>query len=133
MRIFVFASLVFAASCVDLSKICPHKPITQGVFGEVVDSNNALEQNVEVDIYTILNGVQDMKIGGVETSRGGYQFNVTPSMYMLCAKTICTTITVPTGLVEVSAVDATAGLTWDAPVAVPPEQIIGPCTFGSSD
>ncbi len=39
-------------------------------------------------------------------------------------------VTVPTGLVELSAVDAPSGLTWDAPVAVPPEQVIGPCKFG---
>ena len=78
-----------------------------------------------------MNGMQDMMIGSAETSRGGYQFNLDPSMYMLCAKTVCTTITVPTGLVEYSAVDAAAGLTWDAPVAVPPDQAIGPCMFGS--
>jgi hypothetical protein len=38
---------------------------------------------------------------------------------------------VPTGLVEFSAVDAASGLTWDAPVAVPPAQMIGPCTYGN--
>jgi hypothetical protein len=39
-------------------------------------------------------------------------------------------VTVPAGLVELSAVDASSGLTWDTPVAVPPEEMIGPCTFG---
>jgi hypothetical protein len=78
MRILFFATLTFLFGCVDLSTICPHKPITQGVFGEIVDANNALEQNVEVDIFTTLNGAQDMKFGGVQTSRGGYQFNATP-------------------------------------------------------
>jgi hypothetical protein len=49
----------------------------------------------------------------------------------VCAKTVCSTITVPTGLVELSATDdANAGLTWNAPVAVPPAQSIGPCKFG---
>ena len=131
MRILFLAALAILAGCVDLSTICPHKPITQGVFGEIVDANNALEQNVEVDIFTTLNGTQGMMFGGAKTSRGGYQFNATPGTYMVCAKTVCATVTVPTGIVELSAVDATTGLTWDAPVAVPPEQMIGPCKFGS--
>jgi hypothetical protein len=38
---------------------------------------------------------------------------------------------VPTGVVELSAIDAPSGVTWDAPVAVPPDQTIGPCTFGN--
>ena len=38
---------------------CPHKPITQGVFGEIVDSSNTLEENIEVDIFTTLNGGVD--------------------------------------------------------------------------
>jgi hypothetical protein len=125
------ALLAFTAGCVDLSKICPNKPITQGVFGEVVDSSNTLEENVEVDLYTELNGVQDMLVGSHETTRGGYQFSVDPSTYILCAKSICGMVTVPTGIVEFSAVDAASGLTWDAPVAVPPDQTIGPCTFGN--
>ena len=131
MRILCFATLSFLLGCVDLSTICPHKPITQGVFGEIVDANNALEQNVEVDISTILNGVKDMQFGSAQTSRGGYQFMATPGTYMVCAKTVCAMVTVPTGLVELSAVDASTGLTWDAPVWFPPDQMIGPCKFGS--
>jgi hypothetical protein len=123
--------LPFLGACVDLSTICPYKPITQGVFGEIVDANNKLEENVPVDAYTILNGVKDTLIATHATTRGGYQFNLLPSQYMLCAKTVCTMVTVPTGLVEVSAVDAAAGLTWDAPVGVPPEQMIGACKYGS--
>lgn len=117
--------------CINVNNICPHKPITQGVFGEITDSSGALEQNVEVDVYGTLNGAQANKIASAETTRGGYQFDLLASpAYMLCAKTVCTTIAVPTGLVEVSAVDATVGLMWDAPVAVPPDQVIGPCKFG---
>jgi hypothetical protein len=125
--------LTFLAACVpDLSTICPHKTsITQGVFGGIVDSNNAQEQNVEVDLYTMENGVQSATATfTVETTRGGYEINVSPSTYILCAKTVCATVTVPTGLVELSAVDAASGLTWDAPVAVPPAQMVGPCTYG---
>jgi hypothetical protein len=122
--------VAFLGGCVNLDNICPHKAITQGVFGEIADSNGANEQGVEVDIYTMLNGVQDMMLGGAQTTRGGYQYNVTPSSYILCAKTVCTTVVVPTGIVESSAVDAANGLTWDAPVAVPPDQMIGPCKFG---
>ena len=115
----------------DLSTICPNKPITQGVFGEIVDSNATLEQGVEVDLYTMTNGVRGAAPAVTRTTtRGGYQMSVDPSMYILCAKTVCAPVTVPTGLVEFSAVDATAGLTWDAPVAVPPAQKIGPCTWG---
>lgn len=131
MRIICLAAVALLVGCINPDNICPHKEITQGVFGEVVDANGTLEQNIEVDIWTILNGAQDMMIGNVETTRGGYQFNVTPSMYQLCSKTVCTTVTVPTGIVEQSAVDAPAGLTWDPPVAVPPAQTIGPCTFGN--
>ncbi|HVZ87742.1 MAG TPA: hypothetical protein VHG72_12280 [Polyangia bacterium] len=131
MRILCVAALVFLGGCVDLSHICPYKEITQGVFGEVVDSNNTLEQNVEVDLYTTLNGAQDMLVASRQTGRGGYQFEVNPSIYMLCSKgSVCTTVTIPTGLVEVSAVDAASGLTWNAPVTVPPAQTIGPCTWG---
>jgi hypothetical protein len=43
--------------------------------------------------------------------RGGYQFLADPSSYMVCAKTVCATVAVPTGIVESSAV-------------------IGPCKFG---
>jgi len=125
-------ALVGAGGCVNVSNICPHKPITQGVFGEIVDSNNTLEQNIEVDLYTIgPDGMKDTLVGSAQTTRGGYEFTVNPSSYILCAKTVCATVTVPTGLVELSAVDAAAGLTWDAPVAVPPDQVIGPCKFGN--
>jgi len=132
VRIFGSATLIFLAGCsVDLSTICPHKSITQGVFGEIVDSNSTLEQNVEVDLYTMTNGVKDtMPAATRQTTRGGYQIAVDGSTYILCAKTVCAPVTVPTGLVELSAVDAAAGLTWDAPVAVPPAQTIGPCTWG---
>jgi hypothetical protein len=66
-----------------------------------------------------------------QTTRGGYQFNMNPSTYFVCAKTVCTQVTVPTGLVELSAVDASSGLTWNAAVAIPPAQTIGPCAFGN--
>ena len=133
MRLIGLLTLIFLAACVpDLSTICPHKPITQGVFGEIVDASNTLEQNVEVDLYTMLNGVQSPTAAATtETTRGGYQLDVSASTYILCAKSVCGTVTVPTGLVEFSAVDAASGLTWDAPVAVPPAQTIGPCTFGN--
>jgi hypothetical protein len=133
VRIIGLFSLVFLAACVpDLSTICPHKTsITQGVFGPIVDSSNAQEQNVEVDLYTMVNGMQSATATfTTETTRGGYEFNVTPSTYILCAKSVCGTVTVPTGIVEFSAVDAASGLTWDAPVAVPPAQMVGPCTYG---
>ncbi len=133
MRTFDLAALILLAGCTpDLSTICPNKPITQGVFGEIVDSNNTLEQNVQVDLYTMTNGVQATTPAVTrQTTRGGYQMNVDPSTYILCAKTVCAPVTVPTGLVEFSAVDAAAGLTWDAPVAIPPAQTIGPCTWGN--
>lgn len=130
MRIIGLFVVAFLGGCVNLDNICPHKPITQGVFGQIVDSSGTNEENVEVDIFSIVNGAQGMMFGGVQTSRGGYQFLANPSSYMLCAKTVCATVTVPTGIVESSAVDATSGLTWDAPVAVPPDQTIGPCKFG---
>ena len=130
MKIIGLVVVVLLGGCVNLDNICPYNEITQGVFGEVLDSNGTLEQNVGVEIWTILNGEKDMMFGSIETSRGGYQFHVYPGTYMLCAKTVCTTITVATGLVEQSAVDATAGLTWDAPVAVPPAQSVGPCKYG---
>ena len=130
MRITCLVFVVFLAGCVNLDTICPHKPITQGVFGEILDSSSTLEQNVEVDIFTTLNGVQDTMVAGAQTTRGGYQFNVLPAPYILCAKSVCATVTVPTGLVDLSATDAAAGLTWNAPVAVPPAQMIGPCKFG---
>ncbi len=131
MGFMFFVFIGFVANCVNVDNICPHKPITQGVFGEILDASGALEQNVQVDVYGILNGAQDAKIGSAETTRGGYQFNMNPSTYIVCAKTVCTQVTVPTGLVELSAVDATSGLTWDAPIAVPPAKTIGPCTFGN--
>jgi hypothetical protein len=132
MRISGLLAIVLLVGCgVDLSTICPNKPISQGVFGEVVDSNGVLEQNVEVDLYAITNGVQgSMPLTTRQTNRAGYQIDLNPSTYSLCAKTVCVQVTVPTGLVELSAVDATAGLKWDAPVAVPPAQTIGPCTWG---
>lgn len=130
MRIIGLFVVAFLGGCVNLDNICPHKPITQGVFGQIVDASGTNEENVEVDIFSIVNGAQGMMFGGVQTSRGGYQFLANPSSYMLCAKTVCATVTVPTGIVESSAVDATSGLTWDAPVAVPPDQTIGPCKFG---
>ena len=126
-------AVVFLTGCVDLATICPYTPITQGVFGEILDANNTLEENVDVDAYSILNGMQDMKIATHATTRGGYQFNLLgPSTYQICAKTVCAMVTVPAaGLVELSAVDATAGLTWDPQAAVPPAQTIGPCKYGN--
>jgi hypothetical protein len=135
VRILGLATLLLLVGCVtpDLSKICPYKStITQGVFGAVLDASSAVEENVEVDLYTILNGVQSATpAASVETTRAGYQLNVDPSTYNLCAKTVCTLVTVPAGLVELSALDAATGLTWDAPVAVPPAQMIGACTWGN--
>jgi hypothetical protein len=130
---FVMVGLLVGllANCVNVDNICPHKPITQGVFGEILDSSGTLEQNVQVDIYGILNGVQDALIASAQTTRGGYQLNMNPSTYIVCAKTVCTQVTVPTGIVELSALDAASGLTWDTPTAVPPAQTIGPCTFGN--
>ncbi|HEX3697395.1 MAG TPA: hypothetical protein VH374_18615 [Polyangia bacterium] len=131
LRIIGLAFAVLLVGCINVDNICPHKPITQGVFGEILDSSGKLEQNVKVDIFSMLNGMKDMMFGSVQTSRGGYQFIANPSDYFVCAKTVCSTITVPTGLVELSATDdANAGLTWNAPVAVPPAQSIGPCKFG---
>jgi hypothetical protein len=134
VRIIGLVVLAFLGGCVNLDTICPHKTITQGVFGEIADSTGANEQNVEVTIFSMVNGAQGNMFGDVQTTRGGYQFMCGASSYILCAKTICTTIVVPTGIVEESAVDpaADAGsvLTWDAPVAVPPDQMIGPCKFG---
>ena len=96
-----------------------------------MDSKGTQEQNVEVDLYSIENGVQSTTVTfTVETTRGGYELNVDPSTYVLCAKTVCATVTVPTGLVELSVIDAASGLAWDAPVAVPPAQMVGPCTYG---
>ena len=131
MKFIFFLTIGLLASCVNTDNICPHKPITQGVFGEILDASGSLEQNVQVDIYGILNGVQDALIASTQTTRGGYQFNMNQSTYIVCAKTVCTQVAVPTGLVELSALDASAGLTWNATVAVPPAQTIGPCTFGN--
>ena len=94
MRIIGLFTVIFLAACVpDLSTICPHKTsITQGVFGGIVDSNNTQEQNVEVDLYTMENGVQSTTATfTAETTRGGYELNVTPSTYILCAKSVCGT------------------------------------------
>jgi hypothetical protein len=135
VRIVGLVTLLLLVGCVtpDLSKICPYKStITQGVFGAISDASNTVEENVEVDLYTILNGVMSATPAAtVQTTRAGYQLNVDPSTYSLCAKSVCATVTVPAGLVELSATDASAGLTWDAPVAVPPAQTIGPCTWGN--
>ena len=134
VRILGFATPILLGGCVspDLSKICPFKPIKQGVFGGIADSGGTLEQNVEVDLYTITNGVQAATPAATaQTTRGGYQIDVDPSTYSVCVKTVCAQVTVPTGLVELSAVDAASGLTWNASVAVPPAQTIGPCTWGN--
>jgi hypothetical protein len=134
VRILALLTFTLLAGCLspDLAKICPFKPITQGVFGGILDANNAVEENVEVDFYTLLNGVQSATPAFTgQTTRGGYQYNVDPSTYNLCAKDVCATVTVPAGLVELSAMDAATGLTWNAPVAVPPAQTIGPCTWGN--
>jgi hypothetical protein len=135
VRILGLATLILFGGCVspDLSKICPYKStITQGVFGAILDASNAVEENVEVDLYTFTNGVQAATAAAtVQTTRAGYQLSVDPSIYSLCAKSVCATVTVPAGLVELSAVDASTGLTWDAPVAVPPAQMIGACTWGN--
>lgn len=137
MRIICLASLLLVGCLTpDLSKICPHKTaITHGLFGGIFDVTGAVEENVEVDLYTTLNGVQDTLGASAETNRGGYELQVLPSIYILCAKTVCSPpVTVPTGLVELSATDDTvSGLTWDAPVPVPPAQKIGPCTYGAGD
>ena len=130
MKIIGLVFVTLLVGCVNVDNICPHKPITQGVFGEIVDSSGKLEQNVEVDIFTTLNGMKDTMLANADTTRGGYAYKVSPAPYILCAKSVCTTVTVPMGLVESSAVDAASGLTWDAPVAVPPEQMVGPCTYG---
>jgi hypothetical protein len=126
-------SLVGCGVSPDLSKICPYKStITQGVFGAIMDPSGAVEENVVVDLYTILNGVQSATPAATATTnRAGYQLNVDPSTYNFCAKSVCATVTVPTGLVELSAVDAASGLAWNAPVAVPPAQMIGACTWGN--
>ena len=34
---FICLVIVVLVGCVNIDSICPHKPITQGVFGEVVD------------------------------------------------------------------------------------------------
>jgi hypothetical protein len=125
---YLVLSLTFG--CVDLSTICPYHEITQGVFGEIVDSTGALEQNVEVDAFGILNGQQGSLIGSADTTRGGYQFKLNPSTYMICAKSVCATVTVPTGLVEQSGTDTGSAVTWDASAAVPPDDTIGPCKYG---
>jgi hypothetical protein len=124
----VLLSVMFG--CVDLSTICPYHEITQGVFGEVVDSTGTLEQNVEVEAFGIENGSQGSLIGSAATTRGGYQFKLNPSMYMICAEGTCTTVTVPTGLVELSGTDTGAAVTWESPAAVPPDQSVGPCKYG---
>jgi hypothetical protein len=126
--LYLVLSLTFG--CVDLSTICPYHEITQGVFGEVADSTGTLEQNVEVDSFEIVGSAQGMLIGSAETTRGGYQFKLNPSMYMICSKGTCTTVTVPTGLVEQSGTDTGAAVTWEAPVAVPPDQTVGSCKYG---
>jgi len=132
VRVLCLAIAVLAGGCLspDLSKICPYKPITQGVFGGIEDGSGNQVQNVEVDLYTVLNGQQDMLVVNGHTTRGGYQYKVDPSTYMLCVTGVCATVTVPTGLVELSGVQSGSSFMWDAPVPVPPEQMIGPCTYG---
>jgi hypothetical protein len=131
MRIFGLVTFACLTACVDLSTICPYKaPVTQGVFGEITDSTGAIEEGVEVDLYTLENGEQDNLVGSASTGRAGYQFQVNASTYELCAKTVCAQVMVPTGVVEFSAADSGSGVTWDQPVAVPPAQTIGPCTWG---
>lgn len=125
--LYLVLTLTFA--CVDLSTICPYHEITQGVFGEIDDSSG-LEQNVNVEAFGILNGAQGNLIGSADTTRGGYQFNLNPSMYMICSKGTCTTVTVPTGLVEQSGMDTGAAVTWDPPAAVPPDVTVGSCKYG---
>jgi hypothetical protein len=129
MRPF-YLVLIGTFGCVDLSTICPYKEITQGVFGEIVDSTGTLEQNVEVEAFGIVDGAQGNLIGSAATTRGGYQFKLNPSMYMICAESVCTTVTVPTGLVEQSGADTGSTVTWDAPVAVPPDVTVGSCKYG---
>lgn len=132
MRAVLIVLVIGFAACVpNLSDICPYgdKQVTQGVFGEIL-SNGTLEQNVEVDIYSVLDGVKDNQFGSADTGRGGYEFKVNAGEAIVCAKGGCSTpITVPTGLVEVSGTDTGSTVTWDAPVAVPPSQTIGPCTW----
>jgi hypothetical protein len=128
----VVVLVVVLAACItpDLNTICPSKTITQGVFGEIVDSTNTLEQGVEVDINTELNGAIDHEFGSAATTRGGYQFEAGPSTYFVCAKNTCGMVTVPTGgVVEFSGSDNGTTVTWGSAVAVPPEQKIGPCTW----
>lgn len=133
MRIAWLSTLALLTACApDLSTICPHNSITHGVFGGITGSTGAIEEGVQVDLYTTLNGAKDALGASTTTSRGGYQLDVLPAPYILCAKSVCSSIvTVPDGLIELSAVDGAAGLTWDAPVAVPPAQMVGPCKFGS--
>lgn len=134
MRFLVVVLVVLAtalAACIspNLNDICPAKTVTQGVFGEIVDSTNTLEQGVEVDIFTELNGVKDMQFGSADTTRGGYQFKANPSTYILCAKSACTMVIVPTGVVEQSGSDTGTTVDWGSAVAVPPAATIGPCTW----
>jgi len=42
MRFVFFAIIGFFANCVNVDNICPHKPITQGVFGEILDASGSL-------------------------------------------------------------------------------------------
>jgi hypothetical protein len=133
VRIIGLAAFTLLVGCVDLSTVCPSKPTTQGLFGEIVDDNNVLEENVEVDLYLISNGTQGALVTSHETTRGGFQFAVNPATYQLCSGGVCTNVVVPTGVVEQSGVDTGGVVTWDAPAAVPPEVTIGPCTWGSGD
>ena len=130
MRTILIGLVVVLAGCPDLSTICPNKEITQGVFGSINDGTGDVEQGVEVTAFEIENGMQGSQIAMFATTRGGFQFNLLASTYMLCAKSTCTNIVVPTGLVEQEATDTGSGVFWMAPVAVPPAQTIGPCTWG---
>jgi hypothetical protein len=51
----------------------------RGVLGKTVDGNNAIEENVAVDLYTVLSGQKDAKAFSTPTTRAGDQFNVNPS------------------------------------------------------
>ncbi|HEY1548055.1 MAG TPA: hypothetical protein VGG28_09545 [Kofleriaceae bacterium] len=118
------------AGCPDLSTICPNKEITQGVFGSIDDGTGGVEEGVEITAFEIVGSAQGPQIAMFATTRGGFEFNLLASTYMLCAKGDCTNVVVPTGLVEQPGTDTGSGVFWMAPVAVPPAQTIGPCTWG---
>jgi hypothetical protein len=133
VRIIAAATILCLSGCItpDLSTICPYgsKIITQGVFGQITDSTGANEEDVDVTISTTDGqGHPVMQFGDQKTGRAGFQLNASPSIYQVCAKSVCTIVTT-TGLSELTATDG-ATLVWDAPVAVPPAETIGACTWG---